>query len=374
MENASTVSFSKTQTVIAPKLSILVCSIMNRLESLGKIMYALRNQSENKPVEVISVLDNSSMRVGEKRNRLLSMAKGDYVCFVDDDDFVSVDYVDSILEAMEENPDVITFGLARNHNGVFDRHCYYSIEFDRDRDTKEAYYRIPNHLMVFKREIAQSVKYKNVSFGEDAEWAKLVKPLLKTEKVIPKILYLYESNDQLSETRKHYKISVIIAHPTIAALRSFSEYVQGLDAVGEIIAVSNEALHEMMPGVTRIVSDSYTSTISAWNNTISSAKYEKVCFLDGNSVLDRYAFHYASLQLENEEISTIGLDDECLISRQTTSRLEKCEQVSIGYRKALFLKKENFKHIPENEDPHEWIFSQNLNKNYRLIGPQIFTI
>ncbi len=49
------------------------------------------------------------MPTGTKRNQLIEQTQSDYLTFIDDDDAVSSDYVSSILEAMQSNPDVITF-------------------------------------------------------------------------------------------------------------------------------------------------------------------------------------------------------------------------------------------------------------------------
>ena len=44
-------------------------------------------------VEVLTELDDGTRSIGEKRNALVESAGGEYVCFVDDDDMVSSDYV-----------------------------------------------------------------------------------------------------------------------------------------------------------------------------------------------------------------------------------------------------------------------------------------
>ena len=41
--------------------------------------------------------------IGEKRNWLLEQAKGEYVVFVDDDDLVTNNYVQSIMKRMNTN-------------------------------------------------------------------------------------------------------------------------------------------------------------------------------------------------------------------------------------------------------------------------------
>ena len=49
------------------------------------------------------MFDNKKRSVGEKRQDLLNLAKGQYLVFIDDDDRISDDYISSIIQAMNEN-------------------------------------------------------------------------------------------------------------------------------------------------------------------------------------------------------------------------------------------------------------------------------
>ena len=60
-------------------------------------------------VEIRILRDNKEMSVGEKRNKLIHMAKGEYFSFIDDDDLVSEEYVDQVLRKIFKNPDIVTF-------------------------------------------------------------------------------------------------------------------------------------------------------------------------------------------------------------------------------------------------------------------------
>ena len=53
-------------------------------------------------VELLVLIDNKKRTLGAKRNEMIGLAKGEYVVFIDDDDLVSEDYVESILEAIKE--------------------------------------------------------------------------------------------------------------------------------------------------------------------------------------------------------------------------------------------------------------------------------
>ena len=54
-------------------------------------------------MEIIGLFDNKKRSVGEKRQDLLNLAKGQYLVFIDDDDRISDDYISSIIQAMNEN-------------------------------------------------------------------------------------------------------------------------------------------------------------------------------------------------------------------------------------------------------------------------------
>lgn len=174
-----------------PILSILICSLQERMKQASKLIDKLNKQAKNKPVEIIWLGDNRKMSIGKKRNYLLMMANGDYSCFIDDDDDISDDYIDEILKAAATGSDVICFQAMRYKNGIKDRIVNYSIRYDNDFNTTESYFRLPNHLMPVKTKIALNHLFENINFGEDSEFAKNIKPDLKSEFRIKKILYNY---------------------------------------------------------------------------------------------------------------------------------------------------------------------------------------
>jgi len=89
------------------KLSILIPTLIERVESLKALYDSLTDQIGNKDVEIILNSDDRQKTIGQKRNELISKAKGDYIVFVDDDDRVPDYYVEKILKAIETNPDCV---------------------------------------------------------------------------------------------------------------------------------------------------------------------------------------------------------------------------------------------------------------------------
>src|SRR5665213_3420706 len=129
------------------KLSILICSLQKRLNQLALLAEHLQKQAEGKPVEILWLGDNKTMSVGEKRNKLLAMAKGDYVCFVDDDDWVADDYIESILKGAEQKPDCICFDAVYSTDEGDTIPVHYSVNniLNVDEPGKPRL-RVPNHL------------------------------------------------------------------------------------------------------------------------------------------------------------------------------------------------------------------------------------
>jgi len=200
------------------KLSILIPTIVGREESFNRLFETLTQNNKmlfnvfdsngdkvgekNDEIEIIYLKDNKEMTIGEKRNKLVEEANGEYISFVDDDDRVSEDYVSELLAGIETGVDVVTFDVSVSLDGATPKPCYYSIHFDKDYNESEAYYRLPNHLMCVKRELALQVPFKEINFGEDADYAKQLKPLLKSEHSIHKILYYYDYNSKTTQTQR----------------------------------------------------------------------------------------------------------------------------------------------------------------------------
>jgi len=182
------------------KLSILICTLENRSQYLNRILSILNKQKTDE-VEIITNLDNGEKSVGTKRNELLKMATGEYICFVDDDDTVSDDYISSILNCIEKNPDAVGIELNYYHNRALIGIAYHSIKnngwWQRD-STKEGYtteyYRFINHLNPVKRELAMVCMFPEQNTSEDLEYSKKLFQLIKSEEYINRPIYNYYYN------------------------------------------------------------------------------------------------------------------------------------------------------------------------------------
>jgi len=105
------------------------------------------------------------------------------------------------MKATKYDDDIIVFDVEISENNGPRRPVTYDMGFAADRNFVDRFERIPNHLMPVKRELAIKAGYPDKSFGEDAEYAQRLKPLLHTQRRIYKTLYYYEFSDKTSETR-----------------------------------------------------------------------------------------------------------------------------------------------------------------------------
>ena len=183
------------------KLSILICSLEKRKEQLAELLAELNLQitscDATAIVEVITEVDSKQITTGAKRNNLLNKAQGKYICFIDDDDHISNDYLRLILEATESDADCIATTGIYSINGGHHVKWRLSKDFiDEDKfdsQIKEiVFFRRANHLSPVKRELALQAMFPDQSNREDREYSSRLNPFLKTEVKIEKSIYHYD--------------------------------------------------------------------------------------------------------------------------------------------------------------------------------------
>lgn len=186
-----------------PTLSILICTLARvpgveyasyepyvasrsrELEVRANLFHRLQNvlaPQLSDRVELIVESDDGRISVGEKRNRCLARANGQYACFVDDDDLVSEDYVARILKALESGPDCASLAgrmIAMDAPGHPSRPFFHSLKYRAWFEQNEVYYRPPNHLNAVRREIALKVPFLPLNFGEDRDYSLRLLQLLE---------------------------------------------------------------------------------------------------------------------------------------------------------------------------------------------------
>jgi cellulose synthase/poly-beta-1,6-N-acetylglucosamine synthase-like glycosyltransferase len=187
------------------KLSILIPSLEERKPKLEQLKAELANQIGKRNVEVLSLSDNRQMSIGQKRNMLLTQSTGEYVSFVDDDDMVSPDYIEKVLNALTKNPDCSSLTGEIVFSDGYSRPFIHSLRYTQWIDDHEGkvYYRPPNHLNAVRRAIAVQVGFPPWNSGEDRSFSMGIRHFLKKEEWIDGVIYNYKCSKTFEETHNH---------------------------------------------------------------------------------------------------------------------------------------------------------------------------
>ena len=166
-------------------LSICIVSLPSRKAQLSKLVSYLYDQIEMNGghfnAEIV-IDDRAEPTIGEKRNALLDRAKGLYVAFVDDDDWVAHDYVERIVRAlMLEKPDCVALRGVMTTSGVSPEVFDHSIRHHEWATVDGVHLRSPNHLNPIRRELAMQVGFKPISHAEDHDFSTRIRHMLVRE-------------------------------------------------------------------------------------------------------------------------------------------------------------------------------------------------
>lgn len=194
-----------------PLLSVLLLVLNSRnWRPLQKHLTALQQKLRTpSSVEILIEGDNGALASGVKRQRLVNKAKGKYLCFVDDDDWVSNEYLSRILTGCRSGADVVTFVME-----TFPKNGFY-----RNRPLKKEFWRLglypdhrmvglmaANHLCAWKSSLARRVGWcPYLGYGDDQLWYKplMASGLVETSYHISKPLYHYnlDLNASVNQSR-----------------------------------------------------------------------------------------------------------------------------------------------------------------------------
>lgn len=181
-------------------LSILTPAVPSRLSQVAALSAELERQIGELPVEHLVLFDNKRRTVGEKRDALLRAARGKYVAFVDDDDWIAPDYVQSLHNATGGDADVITF---MQHSKVNDLEGVVEFKLGNPNEpfkpggiTKRNAW----HICAWARHWAICSHFPASNYGEDWAFARPLcsQPNLKSVH-IDKILHFYRHNEKTTE-------------------------------------------------------------------------------------------------------------------------------------------------------------------------------
>ena len=188
---------------MTPILSILIPSIPERAYLFNPLYDELNRQvaymHDTHPTlgKIEILVDNSDsflrggMSIGQKRDSLVQRATGRYLCFLDDDDAVSGDYLETLVRMAQYKACILTF------NAFCKLETYWMVvEMSLKNEINEEarpgiIQRRPWHVCPVISTYAKQHKFENVSYGEDWKWFEKVLNHCYAECTTDAILYEY---------------------------------------------------------------------------------------------------------------------------------------------------------------------------------------
>ena len=210
------------------KLSIMVTTMASRRAQLSKLVCLLNMDQapyserlhevgllrkwidHDRGVEMIAYetepYDEKDERLtfGAKRNAIAAIAYGEYLVCWDDDDTPHPRYLELVLKAIEQKPDVIGYKVAcyGYANGCKSPEIMepadVSIKYLDWANDKNGfkYVRCPHHIVPVRAEHVRAIGFKAMHHGEDHEYSIRLRDsgLLKKEVYIDEFMYIYLFN------------------------------------------------------------------------------------------------------------------------------------------------------------------------------------
>lgn len=156
----------------------------------------------------IKLISQSNQKQGAARNRGLEIAKGEYISFVDADDWVSIDYFEKLYLAITKyNADVAASSILREKKGGTRKIITYNEYKFYDDKNLISDLMLKKHLGVttylIKSDIIKDLRFEENVFYEDPGY--LIRMLLKINTLVcvPDIYYYYFSNPKSTMKSKH---------------------------------------------------------------------------------------------------------------------------------------------------------------------------
>lgn len=178
---------------------------------LNRCIHSIQNQNLPQDSYEIIVADDNGKEVGGARNNGMTQAKGDYILFIDADDYLFDDVLVPMLETIrEEQPDILSF----NYQLVYDEHAMPSelTIVNKTYDTGAEYMLTHNFMGTvwrhfYRRELLEKnhLHFDENAFHEDEAFVVMAYFFAQKTIITNRVAYAYV---QLSSSILHRKEKV----------------------------------------------------------------------------------------------------------------------------------------------------------------------
>ena len=169
----------------------IICINDGSTDSSLDILHSYAKKHKN-----IIVIDKENSGVSETRNIGVSVAKGDYMWFVDSDDFIKSNCLNYLKNVAASKYDIISF-YAFLFGETFSLEEYALTKYDLKNDKR--FYHAANFSSLYKSDliINNDIRYKSeIAYGEDTFFSHEIYSIAESKKSIDDILYFYRKNPE----------------------------------------------------------------------------------------------------------------------------------------------------------------------------------
>lgn len=186
---------------------ILIATLGQRSARFRALLDALLPQTEpyDGRVVVRALWNNGERSLREVRQLLLDDSAADYVSFVDDDDELPNYHVAEVMNCLTDptvDPDYVGWRMQCYVDGVALKPTFHSLRYGGWSEDARGYYRDVSHLNPIRQTIATRGSYRDAQPPEDVNWANQVRPYVKTECYVDRVMYHYRSSPGDSTWRR----------------------------------------------------------------------------------------------------------------------------------------------------------------------------
>lgn len=196
-------------------LSILIATIPERSKMFTALFNEVHRQIEymdtfHQTLGKIEVIVDDSKKflegglsIGKKREALVKRSIGKYLCFLDDDESISPNYVETLVRLCQHDRDVCTFkniSKMDNYWMIVDMSIHYSMNDPANPSFMVR--RRPWHICPVRSSFAKLHHFEDSSYGEDFHWMERVLTHCTSEAKSEAVLHQYNHSSKVSEADK----------------------------------------------------------------------------------------------------------------------------------------------------------------------------
>lgn len=195
-------------------LSILIPTTPDRHEMFTTLFNEVHRQvaymdTVHPSLGMIEVLVDDSKRfldgglsIGKKRQGLVRRSEGKYLCFLDSDDWISPNYVETLVRLCHHDRDVVTF-WNMTKTDYYWMIVQMGLNYPNDQATPSyAIRRKPFHICPVRTQFAKMYDFEDINNEEDWKWMEQVLTHCTTEAKSESIIHEYRHSKSISESHK----------------------------------------------------------------------------------------------------------------------------------------------------------------------------